>query len=400
MSPELEQFEIEGEARIRDDVDGLNAALVAEKKAKADLSEPSFDGLFTRILEACVFTGRGAIDYDGCLKVLFPFTERFASESLAHWAPLIERLSQRTDINKGFIHDNLIDPALQNIRRETYDAEPYDDTLPSGSTPMASSHDHVGPAPEIADVNNQLEFSTLTSSWAAVRSSFPIDHRAEWDFAMLVIASVRRFRLDLNYVEQVADDDDIWSTARSTEFTESLVEPINARAVGPVAAALLNSRIRVSRPRLFLQFPESLVIQAVADPGNETAFEETIVEEIGYPLVRSLRLLATERNRPSGRAPRRTTLADLQEYLEQVLSRLGLRPDNPHGDRPLTFDPVHHQSVSPVDLGAEVRVIHVGLVDDRSGRRVFKALVEAAEDEPSSVTAEVDDSVEGSGPIV
>lgn len=399
MSPELKQFEIDGEARIRDDVDGLNRALATERKAGADLSESSFDGLFTRVLEACVFTGRGALDYDGCLKALFPFKARFASDTLARWAPLVERVAQRSDINKGLIHDNLIGPALGLIRAETDDTESHQGSSSSDSTPTASSHDHDGQAPEITDVSNVEEFSALASSWAAVRSSYPIDHRAEWDFALLLAASVRRFRLDPNYVECVVDDDEVWSSARGTEFIESLVEPINANAVGRVAAALLNSRVRSARPRLFLQFPESLVIQAIADPGNDTAFEETIVEEIAYPLVRSLRLLATERNRPGGRAPRRTMLADLEDYLEQVLSRLGLRRDNLDNGSSLAFDPVDHQPVDPVDLGAEVRVIHAGLVDEKSGRRVFKALVEAVVDEPSSGPAEVDESVEGSEPI-
>lgn len=397
MSPELKQFEIDGEARIRDDVDGLNRALATERKAGADLSEASFDGLFTRVLEACVFTGRGALDYDGCLKALAPFKARFASDTLARWAPLVERVAQRSDINKGLIHEHLIGPALGLIRTETDDAESHQGSSSSDSTP--SSHHHDGQAPEITDVSNVEEFSALASSWAAVRSSYPTDHRAEWDFALLLAASVRRFRLDPNYAECVVDDDEIWSSARGTEFTESLVEPINANAVGRVAAALLNSRVRSARPRLFLQFPESLVIQAIADPGNDTAFEETIVEEIAYPLVRSLRLLATERNRPGGRAPRRTMLADLEDYLEQVLSRLGLRRDNLDNGSSLAFDPVDHQPVDHVDLGAEVRVIHAGLVDEKSGRRVFKALVEAVVDEPSSGPAEVDESVEGSEPI-
>lgn len=396
MTPELAEFARDGAARVRGEADRLSSALVARKKAGDDLGGSQFDELFQRILEACAHSERGALDYDGCLKLLYPFKDRFASEAITRWLPLVERLEQRADISKGIILESLLGPARQAAGVETSNIDPTPDRASSHAVASVRSHEHDGPAPEIAGFSNADEFVALTASWAPVRASYPVEHRAGWDFALLSAASLRRFPLDPSYIERVTDDDEIWSTARGLEFAESMVEPMPAEAVGRVAAALINSRLRYVRPRMFLQFPESLVIQAIGDSANNRAFEDAIVEEIGYPFIRSLRLLSMERNRPSGRAPRRTMLADLQDYLEQVLSRLGLRPDNLDRARSLAFDPINHTSANDIEIGEEVRVIYPGLVDEKSGRRVFKALVEPIVNEASMTNDEIDNSASGS----
>lgn len=381
IPPDLYEFVVDGEARVRGDVDGLSARLVAHRKFGADYAKEEFDPLFTLVLEACAYTGRGALDYDGCLKALFPFLSRFkGNRPLDLWMPLLESIAKRADINKGTIRNELLVdldvPRPPAGHQQSTLSPPLDAPSPVASdraAPMMRTF--VAGPPAMGSIKESKEFGEVVEAWQQERLDFDLELRAAWDVWIIRSALLQRHRLSTDYLEELMTDDDFWLSSVAGEFAESLTEPPRPDAIGRAAAALLNGRLRYLRPRLYLRAPDSPVIQPIADRSEIAAVEQSLVEEIGYPFVRSLRLIHDELNRGPNLAPRKGMLTDLEAYLTQVLDRLGVSPDAVGEAREVPFDPIQHFSSTPLEIGAPVRLIHAGLVDIESGRRVFKAVV-------------------------
>lgn len=251
------------------------------------------------------------------------------------------------------------------------------DDSPQIDGDFAASPPSVGSLPE-----QKTTWDSLVVGWQQQRLLHNVAHRALWDVWVLRSALLLRRPLSVDYVDALVEDDEFWATEGAADFAQSLAEPPRPETIGKINAALLNSRLRYLRPRLYLRAPDSPVIQAIGDRSDFTAAEEALVEEIGYPFVRSLRLIRDELNRGANLAPRKGMLSDLQTYLEQVLDRMGVRPDSVDGVSKVRFDPSHHLSSVPLEVGEEVTLVHAGLVDVKTGRRVFKAVVAVPRAEP------------------
>jgi hypothetical protein len=379
---ELQEFVSDGESRVRSDVEQLNARLAAHRKAGEDFVNQDYDELFTVVLEACAYKGRGALDYDGCLKALFPFLPRFSSQqTMERWGPLLQQIAGRSDVNKRTIRNEILSGVTPQISEEPAALTPSTSGEGAGK-PEREPNQHIykfDSVPAVGSMTDQLEFEGMTRAWILERARKEIRVRAEWDVWFVRSALLQRRRLTADYVETLTADDEFWASEIAELFANSLAEPPRPEAIGWVSAALLNSRLRYMRPRLYLRAPESPVIQAIATRSDISAAETSWVEEIGYPFVRCLRLIRDELNRGRNLAPRKGMLSDLEAYLQQVLDRLGVRPDDMSEDRQLAFDPSQHITAVPLEIGTPVRLLHAGLVDRQSGRRVFKAVVSPLE---------------------
>lgn len=377
----LKQIIDDGASRVRGDVEEV-ASLLVEAKEGSSLEDSEFDEVFKMMLEACGYSGLGALGYTQCLKLLFPFAARFANPvDLEPWDAQLRELAARDDINKGVIHKDLLsnvrstDLASRRSRPEsqTNPAQPY------------SSFDFSGAPPPLETDFDQEEFEAIVRGWIAVRDQFLAKDRAERDFRILQLALRLGLRLDANFAEFLADDEDVWNTDVAEIFVESLNEPLDRNLVGSAAAALLNSVLRYKRPRVYFRHPQSQVIRPIAEPSDVDELQRLLVEEIGYPFVRALRLIRDELGR-TGKPPRRGMLTEMGDYITQVLERLGLRVDQETERDEVEFSPVDHHSSEPVEAGEIVKMVFPGLVERSSGRRIFKAIVVPADSSQRSDT--------------
>jgi len=374
ISDRLRQIIDDGASRVRGEVDEV-ASLLVEARESGSLEHSEFDEVFTMILEVCGYSGLGSLKYNQCLKLLFPFTARFASpDNLVPWEVQLRELASRDDINRGVIRDNLLgsigfaDLASTRTRpaSHTETDQPY------------TSYDFSGPPPSLDTTFYPAEFEAVVGEWSSVRSGFSVGDRAAWDFRFLQLATKSGLRLDANFAESLADDEDVWNADVAVAFVESLSEPLDRQLVGSAAAALLNSVLRYKRPRVYFRHPQSQVIRPIAEPSDVDEMQRLLVEEIGYPFVRALRLISEELGR-AGKPPRRGMLTEMGEYITQVLERLGLRVDQETERDELLYSPIDHHSSDPVEAGEFVKMVFPGLVERSSGRRIFKAVVVPAD---------------------
>lgn len=371
---ELSVLISQGEAAIRSDVEKVHAILIGLSKQGESLDSPKYDDAFKTVLEACAYTGRGELDYDACLKLLAPFGRRFDDEADTRWQPLISALAERENINKGFV-GNMLATARPPIAAPTAS----NPTFNSESSDQSPTTRQVDPdllwkaVPSVGTVPDGTSFEYLAANWPG-KDVLPASRRGDWIVWFLRSAQLMRWPLPISFLDEVSTDDEFWSSEEARKFSESLSEPPSPEVVGRVGAALLNSRLRWLRPRLFLRAPQSLVIEPIGDRTDLTRAEELVIEEIAYPFIRALGTLEREATRAGDRPPRRTVLKDLDGFLTQVLQRLGLAVIGKlESEEP--FDPSGHELVGQADPGDPVVVEQPGLKDTKANRVVVKAIV-------------------------
>ena len=370
----LKQIIDDGASRVRGEVNEV-ASLLVEARKGGVLDDSEFDEVFSLVLEACGYSGLGALNYDQCLKLLYPFSARFASaDDLVPWEAQMRELAARDDINRGVIQADLLrSSGFAGVASERSRPASHQATEHPGS-----SYEFDVAPPSIETTFDPSEFETVVREWNSVRYGFSVDHRAGWDVRLLQLALKLGLRLDANFAESLADDDDVWNADAMNVFVESITEPLDQQLVGSAAAALLNSVLRYKRPRVYFRHPQSQVIRPIAESSDVDEMQRLLVEEIGYPFVRALRLISEELGR-AGKPPRRGMLTEMGEYITQVLERLGLRVDQETERDEIGYSPIDHHSSDPVEAGEMVKMVFPGLVERSSGRRIFKAIVVPAD---------------------
>jgi hypothetical protein len=403
------------DAAIKANVDGTAAVVVGFRKRGPGADVTWITPAVQRILQLCADTGSGSFPADQARRLLLPILLYLKDAGRTdEFAPELAAVARRSDIRASKALDDHLAPfALNHMEggsEMSSAAGCPPDQRSEGSAATVGSELvaglAIGDVPSVSAAPGVEEFLTAVHQWQAVRARSAADVRAASDVWLLRVSMLRRLALPVPYVESLVDDDSFWGSGAAIAFAEALVEPFNREAVGRVQSALLNSRLRQMRPRLFLRAPESLVIEPIGARLDVSRIEEELTNEVSAPLLRAIATIEAENTRAASRPPRKRVFKELGGYLEQVLERLGSAVEG-RVNAPDSFDPARHVAAEAIATGADVEIVVPGLRDRRTKHVRIKALVqpvlpvqaeghdEGVEAEKASRTVDAERSAQG-----
>lgn len=381
--PSVEWLATAGGAAIKADVERA-AASVRLLLQGVDVDPSRIERAMGQVLEICAETGPGALPAAEVRGLLYPallHLQKTGTNELfgAH----LRVIGRRADLRSS--------PSIDELLRDLAPGE--EDEVPESSgepDPRAGQPPEArellgalerGEPPAVGGLRSRDLLTAVALGWVDIRGQIEPEVRATGDVFLLRSALLLRAHLPLGVAEAVANDETVWTTAAFEGLAAGLAEPLRADDLGTAQSALLNARLRVLRPRLFLRAPEALVIEPVGAKFDSAAIETALMDEVSAPLLRCLTTIEEENARSGERRPRKTVFRELATYVEQVLERLGSRVELHVGAR-TRFDPERHASGVPLEPGAEVRVVVPGLIDKSTRAVRIRALVEPVEEPP------------------
>jgi hypothetical protein len=386
------------ESAVRADVENAGNELVKLRSSWFDLDEERRSRIIRNTLAACAYEGPGALDAGQVLRLtaplraplLDPATRSMASELLnavARRAALVE--------SSKMLEQLLGEYGAQRFESEVRTSdddfeEPFQDVTEQPESAIdfgALTSTRVGVLP----ADTTLE--ALATAWLSVHGDYAIEVQAQVNTWLLRSAILTRRSLSLEYCDQLRSDDFFWGSAAAKEMAGSLGQPFPSDVFGELEAACLNSRLRALRPRLFLTHPDTMIIAPIGESSDGDASAEAMLEEISYPILRCFMTIQGERNRGGDARPRKTTMKELEGYLEDVLLRFGVRLIGQVGEK-VHFDPEVHQALRPVEPGQDVIVVQPGLRQRGSDVMQIPVTVQDAAN-PAADDADNNDDVEG-----
>ena len=181
--------------------------------------------------------------------------------------------------------------------------------------------------------------------WLTTRAEVDPHARAERDVALL--ETFRGRPLPVSLAEAMYADDDVWTQAPLSVWIDQLDAPLDASISGVAAAALINSRLRMVRPRIFLRNPSSLVVQPIANSHEVDQMRNEIRSQFATRALGAVFdakwVLDAEARRPQG--IRKVEVEKVVRSIGGLFTRLGF-DERPDPMTPVEFDPVIH---APID---------------------------------------------------
>ncbi|KRA37880.1 MULTISPECIES: hypothetical protein [unclassified Nocardioides] len=218
--------------------------------------------------------------------------------------------------------------------------------------------------------------------WLIQREGFATDDRIGGDIRFLNAYLGRA--IPTSFAEALYHDDSFWSEAPVLAWLDLRAEPFDADTTGVAAAALLNAKLRLVRPRFFLRNPSSLVIQPIA---NSAELEQLRTEIRNDLVVRTLTtvldarsVLESERRRGPKATVRKNEVLKVSDTLKALFSRLGF-DERPEVGTSLAFDPVEHHGPSDTESQESVVVTRPGLWDLSTNRYIISPVVRRPRDQ-------------------
>ena len=206
--------------------------------------------------------------------------------------------------------------------------------------------------------------------WARRRPHLGVAERASTDAT--VLAGLVDSLIPVPLAEALHGDDEVWAQSPMVAWCNELLTPLPASVNGIAAAALLNAKIRVVRPRLFLRHPQALVVEAIAANVDTAQMTRQLAMDVVEPILTALSTIAYEVER--GR-PRKSRVESARLNALRVIERLGMRQLNEIGDE-VPFDMQRHLAIDFIEDGQLVRVSRGGLYDSATGAVLAKARVD------------------------
>jgi len=376
-------------AALRADPNKANLLLREIHPGWIDINPNEQKRLIRSALEACLYTGHAALAPGDIAKIVIPLLRLIPRDPVPlEYQQALEELLSRPGIERSPI---LIDQLTScGIRRTV---APNGDCAPSVPAPGATPTNLSLPKffgdgdieiPQVGSVPDEMPMEVLTSQWTQLRPMIPQTRRHDIDRWILRSSTLVRHKLDISYCDVLRGDDEFWESEETRDMTSTLPAPFST-ALGNLQAACLNTRLRFLRPRLFLQHPETDVVAPLGSQRDLDEAREALLEEVSYPFLRSIRRLQHERRR--GPAPRVSVLDDIEQYLQDVLRRFGMKLLFQAGEETL-FDPATQLAAVDTEPGALVTVIEPGLVEMDTGRIRLQAKVTTSRAEIDSLDAE------------
>lgn len=321
------------------------------------------------VVAACVEAGPGQLDQSEALQLLFPLSLILQEHGTAgEFADELRALMSRDDIRHlrefATIRDKLHlndggkgesgqfevvdakDPTTDPVG-PLNDAEQLVADLPALTPPLAEATKYG----QVLDHAAEL--------WTRRRRTHPPEDRGTGDTWFMRALTLAHRVWPITFVEAVYRDDEVWGTDSLGAFAQGLAHPLLEEPTGVAASALINARIRQLRPRLFLRFPETLLIQAIghADTGE---LVRGVMDLVAEPLIRTAEAIDQEVSRPNDLRPRKGAFTDIRSLLSQVLGSLGYEFIGAGGDV-VKFDSTIHITFTAVEDKQEVTITRPGL---------------------------------------
>jgi hypothetical protein len=342
-----------------------------------------------RVLAACVEAGTGQLRASDARRLLYPVLLVLEEQGrIDEFEPEWRALSHRQDLWKSTILERIRDrvpssemdttgrqsgPELEQPEQDG----PRDSAADSDSSPDAIGLAERLPAnpPALADAFYFKNVLAATAAvWVGRRDSLLLDERASGDAWLMRAMTICGLTYPTLFAEALWNDEEVWGTRALGEYAEGLPCPLLDQEAGLAASALLNSRIRGIRPRLFLRFPETLVLEPIGQRSDISRLEREVVDWVAEPLLRTAERIDEEISRPKDRRPRKGAFQDIRDQLGQVLGTLGYRLVGSGGSK-VNFDPAMHVSFVSVEAGEPVTIIRPGLQSISDGIISVKAQV-------------------------
>ena len=336
-------------ATIRSEIDEASKHLRQLKSDSLSIDRTVLVSLGRRILSLCTEAGSGEIPANAARSLLVPLIPVLAARGASSGLhPELVAVWKRQDLWKSkMVRDELEQFRPNPIALPVLSAEP-------------SAVGAEGPT-------RRLDVETA-------------EDRAAYDVEVLDSALRNRRPFDIERAEAMFLDDEIWLTTSLTEFAGKLAEPIDGSVIGTAAAALLNGRLRSIRPRIYLRFPETLIVERISTrydveelsrQGVEDAFERVMAS----PLLRVAATIDNEVGRAASLRPRKGVFKDLKASLVEMLAASRYALVGTAGES-VAFDPDDHHCAEAVDVGDQVLLLRPGLRNLLDGSTPIKAKVD------------------------
>lgn len=374
-------------ASMRSQLDLAARTLRAVLTGDLEVDEQYWDLTVRKVVSACVEAGPGQLSSSEALQLLFPLALILHEQrSGARFAQELEALRHRRDIWTS----RALDPIRAHLSAEPPERSSDTDGAvnPAGLASGNGDDDVIADArelievlaldaPPLSDVSRlRGVLPAAASLWTLHRATLSPELRGAGDAWLMRALTLGHLPWPIALAEAIFLDEAVWSSQSLAAYTVGLTHPIQEEPTGLAASALINARLRSIRPRLFLRFPETRVVESIGTP-DTSQLVRGVIDLVAEPLLRTAEVIDEELNRPNDRRPRKGAFQDIRELLSQVLDSLGYSFLGAGGE-PAMFDPSLHISFQQVEQGAPVTVSRPGLRSDSDDVVSVKAQVSPA----------------------
>ncbi len=352
---------------LRRDWRGIRDRYVAANKACDGEADEELQGLAQDVIELCLARAELDLGQAEARQLLLPVLVWISQHDSAKSALALPLRVLKT-------HEDFQFPGLASLVQDMAPDQRQETAVPlvTIDIPLAQKWLVTGQGDDDY-LGGVQERAALTSLWLGMRSSIEAADRARTDGRLLRHSWERGGPVDARLAEELFKDDKVWEQAPLIDLADRLLAPLDPERHGVAAAALLNTRLRRLRPRVYLRHPETVVVDRLAGGTALEDLRQGIALTVADQTLDVHTALVEETKRGG---IRKSVLREACESLVDALQRLGYVPLHQVGDE-VKYDPLLHVSADQVAYQSVVLVLRPGLTRSGAVAPQVKAIVAA-----------------------